>query len=221
MSEIGLYEAMSTTRAVRRLRPDPLPEGALERILRAATWAATGGNQQPWRVVVVENPAKKARLQELYKPQWQRYCEITSRRMERLEGDVLAKAQRTIAAGDHLADNMGAVPAILVFCFNPDYMAITDAGLDRPSVVGGASVYPSVENALLAARAEGVGCVLTTLLCFCESDVRELLGIADGWFTAAAVPLGMPVGGGHGPIFRRPPEKMAYRDTWGESWAKR
>ena len=100
-------------------------------------------------------------------------------------------------------------------------MAITDAGLDRPSIVGGASVYTAVENALLAARAEGVGCVLTTLLCFREAEVRELLGIAQGWYTAAAVPLGMPVGGGHGPIHRRPPEQLSYQDAWGEAWAQR
>ena len=221
MREIGLYEAMSTTRAVRRLRPDPLPPGSMAKILQAAAWAATGGNVQPWRVVVVEDPAKKARLQELYQPEWVRYCEAYEDRVARLPPDQKAKAERTLAAGDHLAANMGNVPVILVFCFNPDHMAITDADLDRPSVVGGASVYTAVENALLAARAEGVGCVLTTLLCFRESEVRQLLDIGEGWYTAAAVPLGLPVGGGHGPITRRPPEKMAYQDSWGEAWQAR
>ena len=219
--QIGLYEAMSTTRAVRKLRPDPLPEGALGKILEAATWAATGGNVQPWRVVVVEDAAKKQRLRDLYAPEWSRYCEGYRARLEGLPEGARAKAERTLAAGDHLAANMGSVPAILVFCFNPDHMAITDAGLDRPSVVGGASVYTAVENALLAARAEGVGCVLTTLLCFREAEVRELLAIDEGWYTAAAVPLGLPVGGGHGPITRRPPQKMAFQDTWGEAWAER
>ncbi|MDX1384841.1 MAG: nitroreductase family protein [Thermoanaerobaculia bacterium] len=221
MSEIGLYEAMSTTRAVRRLRPDPLPEGALAKILRAATWAATGGNVQPWRVVVVEDPAKKSRLQELYAPEWSRYREAYAGRLDGMPEAARAKAERTLAAGDHLAANLGRVPVILVFCFDPGRMAITDAGLDRPSIVGGASVYTAVENALLAARAEGVGCVLTTLLCFREAEVRELLGVADGWYTAAAVPLGLPVGGGHGKLTRRAPEQMAFQDVWGEPWRER
>ena len=68
-----LYEAMSTLRAVRKLRPDPIPDDVLERVLQAACWAPTGGNQQPWRVVVVTDPDKKAALQDIYRPEWQRY----------------------------------------------------------------------------------------------------------------------------------------------------
>jgi nitroreductase len=104
---------------------------------------------------------------------------------------------------------------IAVFCFNPAHMAITDAGLERPSVVGGGSVYPSVQNFLLAARAEGLGCVLTTLLCQREAQVKALLDIPPEWGTCAAVPLGYPLRRGHGPISRRPIEKLAFADRWG------
>jgi nitroreductase len=93
-------------------------------------------------------------------------------------------------------------------------MAITDAKQNRPSVVGGGSVYPAVENLLLACRAEGLGCVLTTLLCQCEADVRALLKIPDPWYTAAAIPIGYPVGRGHGPINRRPVEQLVYLNEW-------
>ena len=99
-----------------------------------------------------------------------------------------------LRAGDHLAAHFGELPAVLIFCFNPIIMAITDASCSRPSVVGGASVYPAVQNLLLACRAEGLGCVLTTLLCLVESEVRELLAIPDPWYTAAAVPIGYPEG---------------------------
>jgi nitroreductase len=99
-------------------------------------------------------------------------------------------------------------------------MAITDARLDRISVVGGGSIYPAVQNALLACRAEGLGCVLTTLLCEVEPEVRTLLSIPEPWATAAAVPIGYPVLGGHGPISRRPVEKLAFADTWGEAWGE-
>ena len=84
-------------------------------------------------------------------------------------------------------------PVIAVFCFNPQMMAITDIKLDRVSVVGGGSIYTAVQNLLLAARAEGLGCVLTTLLCGVEPEVNELLSIPEGWGTAAAIPLGYPV----------------------------
>jgi nitroreductase len=96
-------------------------------------------------------------------------------------------------------------------------MAITDAKLARPSVVGGASVYPAVQNLLLACRAEGLGCVLTTLLCQVEPEVRELLAIPDPWYTAAAVPIGYPLGKGHGPLSRKPVAKMVFGDQWGEA----
>jgi nitroreductase len=95
-------------------------------------------------------------------------------------------------------------------------MAITDSGLDRPSVVGGGSVYPAVQNALLACRAEGLGCTLTTLLCFKEPEVKALLGVPDEWGTGAYIPIGYPAKRGHGPISRKPVEKMAYLDRWGD-----
>ena len=87
--------------------------------------------------------------------------------------------QRMLRAGDYLAEHMQDAPALLVFCFNPANMAITDADLGRPSVVGGGSVYPPVQNAMLACRAEGLGCVLTTLLCYREPEIKALLNIPD------------------------------------------
>lgn len=141
--------------------------------------------------------------------------------MKNIEGAPQAvrdSTQKMFDAGNYLAAHFGELPALLVFCFNPKNMAITDARLDRISVVGGASIYPAVQNAMLACRAEGIGCTLTTLLCQCEDEVRDLLDIPAPWGTAAAVPIGYPVRGGHGRISRRPPEKMAFQDTWGEAW---
>ena len=221
MSEIGLYEAMSTLRAVRRLKPDPIPEDVIERVLRAATWAPSGGNNQPWRVVVVQDPAKRKRLQELYVGPWRAYAESHRAPVERLQGEVRAKQERMMAAATHLAEHLHEAPVILVFCFDPKRLAITDARLDRPSVVGGGSIYPAVQNTLLACRAEGLGCTLTTLLCIAEPEVKELLGVPDDWHTCAAVPIGYPSSKGHGPITRHAPSRMAYRDTWGDSWEAR
>jgi len=216
--EIGVFEAMSTLRAVRRLRPDPVPDAVLRRVLEAASWAPTGGNVQPWRVVVVRDADKKARLGALYAERWAAYSEQHMAQLEGAPEALRASTEKMLGAGDHLAAHFAETPVVLVFCFDPRRMAITDARLDRISVVGGASIYTAVENALLACRAEGLGCVLTTLLCECEPEVRALLEIPEPWGTAAAVPIGYPVGRGHGPISRRPVEKLAFADAWGRGW---
>ncbi|HKN00551.1 MAG TPA: nitroreductase family protein [Candidatus Binataceae bacterium] len=215
MAEMGIYEAMKTLRAVRRLKPDPIPDDVLHRVLEAATWAPTGGNRQPWRIVLVKDRAKKQHLGELYSQRWTAYVAQSRKAIpEGVPPEVRARTERTLKAGDYLASHFGETPAIAMFCFNPKQMAITDAKQNRPSVVGGGSVYPSVENLLLACRAEGLGCVLTTLLCEFEPEVRALLSIPDPWYTAAAIPIGYPVGKGHGPVNREPFENVVFLDSW-------
>ncbi len=218
MTEVGLYEAMSTLRAVRRLKPDPIPADVLDRVLEAATWAPSGGNRQPWRMIVVREPATKAKLGELYAARWKRFAGGYQRLMENMPEDAAQQSQKMLDAGDYLADHFGETPAVVLFCFNPAEMAITDARLDRVSVVGGGSVYPAVQNLMLACRAEGLGCTLTTLLCECEAEVRGLIDLPEEWGTACAIPIGYPVGGGHGPIRRRPVAAMTYNDRWGQSF---
>lgn len=213
-----IYDAMSTLRAVRRIKSDPIEPEVVDRILQAATWAPSGGNVQPWRIVAVDDPAKKLAMQRLYKPLWDNYTIHYRERMETMPPDEKATSARALQAGDHLAAHMGDAPLIAVFCFNPEIMAITDIDQPRTSVVGGGSVYPAVQNLLLAARNEGLGCVLTTLLCMEEPKVRALLELPDDWYTAAHVPIGHSVGGGHGPIRRKPIDKMVSRNAWGTSW---
>ncbi len=215
MPEMGLYEAMRTLRAVRRLKPDPIPDSVMRRVLEAATWAPTGGNVQPWRVVLVRDRTRKDRLGALYSERWSLFSRRYRSAMGSMTEDARKRLERTIAAGDYLAAHFGETPAIAIFCFNPNQMAITDAELGRPSVVGGGSVYTAVENLLLACRAEGLGCVLTTLLCECEPEVRELLSIPEPWGTAAAIPIGFPVGKGHGPLLRRSVEELVFLDSFG------
>jgi len=212
---MDLYDAMSSCRAVRRLRPDPIPDDVLARLLQAAVWAPTGGNVQPWRVILVRDASAKHALGALYEKSWSQYSGQVRASLASLPDERRAPHERTLAAGDHLAAHFAATPVIAIFCFDPKQMAITDAGLARPSVVGGGSVYPAVQNFLLAARAEGLGCVLTTLLCQHEAAVKALLAIPDGWGTCAAIPLGYPLRRGHGPLSRRPVDKLAYADRWG------
>jgi nitroreductase len=168
-------------------------------------------------VIAVRDPHTKERLAELYRALWSDYAADRRALIAPLPEATRAPAERMLRAGDHLARHLGETPVIATFCFHPERVHITDAELGRPSVVGGASVYPAVQNLLLACRAEGLGCVLTTLLCRHEKEVRELLGIPEPWATAAFVPIGWPVGAGHGPLSRRPVEQVAFADRFGQA----
>ena len=184
---MDLYDAMSTLRAVRRLKPDPLPEDVQNRILTAATWAPTGGNMQPWRIIAVTDADKKKSLEDLYRPHWESYIPGYEARLQNMPEKVRSSSKRALEAGTYLANHMHEVPLIAVFCFNPAIMAITDKDQPRVSVVGGGSVYPAVQNFLLACRNEGLGCVLTTLLCYEEEQVKQLLNMPEDWYTCAPV----------------------------------
>ncbi len=215
-----LYEAMSTLRAVRRLRTDPIPDEVLQRVLQAASWAPTGGNMQPWRVIVVRSPERKTALAEIYRPEWYTYTGFSRRRAEKagMAGEALAAMERTLAAGDYLADHLAEAPVILMFIADPAMMAITDKNLDRISMVGGGSVYTAVQNTMLACRAEGLGCTLTTLHCLREPEIKAALDIPENWATLAMVPIGYPLGKGHGSITRQPPARLAFDDRFGDAW---
>ena len=219
MSTTNFYETISTLRAVRKLKPDPIPNETLVKVLQAATFAPSGGNRQPWRIIAVADSDKKKTLADLYKPLWYEYRKGYEKGGDKHNPETISKEERSLIAGDYLADHFADSPVICVFCFHPGLMAITDSGQPRPSVVGGGSVYPAVQNLLLAARKEGLGCVLTTLLCIAEPAVKELLSIPDKWWTAAFIPLGYPVSKGHGPVNRRPIESMVYSDSFGQPFA--
>jgi nitroreductase len=184
-------------------------------VLEAATFAPSGGNRQGWRIIVVRDAGLKRELAERQRAYWGTYSAAGKATASTWPEAARERTLKALSAGDYLAEHFHEVPAILVVCFDPRALAITDAGLGRPSVVGGASIYPAVQNLLLACRAEGLGCVLTTLLCAAEAELGSLLRIPEGWGTAAYVPIGYPVGKGHGPLSRKPVEEMVFWDTFG------
>jgi nitroreductase len=122
---------------------------------------------------------------------------------------------RLLVNADHMAHHLHEVPVLIVVCAQLTDLLATDRHLDRLTIVGGASVYPSVQNLLLAARAEGLGTALTTLLCAVEPQVKELLGIPDGIATAAMIPLGYPARPFPKRLARRPLEETSFVDAWG------
>ncbi|HEX4210815.1 MAG TPA: nitroreductase family protein [Candidatus Binataceae bacterium] len=168
--------------------------------------------------IVVKELMRKQRLGELYKRIAIPFMESYSEGLASLPESKRVKTEKMLRSGVYLAEHFGEAPVLCIFCFNPEGLAVTDADLPRVSVVGGGSIYPAVQNLLLACRAEGLGCVLTTLLCKAEPEVRELLAIPQPWGTAAAVPIGYPQLRGHGPISRHLVEEMAFIDSWERSF---
>lgn len=214
---VDLYAAASTTRAVRRLRPEPIPEEILARVLEAATWAPSGGNREPWRLIAVRDPEIKSRIQPLYEARWSTYSANAREQAKALPDAPRRALERTLSAGDQLAAHFAETPVLAVFCFDPSAVMPTDAEQDHLSVVGGASLYPAVQNLLLACRAEGLGCTLTTLLAFRTKEMREILDIPAPWGVHAVVPIGWPEGGGHGPVRRRPVAETVFHDRFGNA----
>jgi nitroreductase len=201
-------EVIETTGTCRFYRPDPIPDDVLRRVLDATRWAPTGGNRQGVRFVAVRDPAKRRALRDLYVPLWEQYAGRATARPG-------APMPKLLANADHMARHLDEVPVLVVVCAQLADLLATDRHLDRLTIVGGASVYPSVQNLLLAARAEGLGTALTTLLCAVEPQVKALLAIPDGIATAALVPMGYPAKPFPKRLARKPLEESVYGDGWG------
>ena len=205
-----LQEVIETTGTCRFYRPDSVPTDVLTRILDAARYAPSGGNRQPVRLVAVRDRQKKQKLKELYLPIWTNYVA----RVKESAPEHPARA-RLLNNADHFAQHLDEVPVLLVVCAALSEVLPTDQGLGRLSIVGGASVYPAVQNVLLKAREEGLGTALTTLLCMVEPQVKQLLHIPDDISTAAVIALGYPAKPFPKRLRRRPLAEMAFAEHYG------
>ncbi|MCU0475599.1 MAG: nitroreductase family protein [Anaerolineae bacterium] len=184
---MDFYDVLRTAGTARYYKEDPIPDDVLTRVLDAARWAPQGGNRQPNRYVVVRDPAKKQALRDLYFPVWREYLAKAGVGEIAIKGNLIPKL---LQDADYFADNFHKVPAIVVVCAHMPDIHPTDLELERDPIVYGASVYPAVQNLLLAARYEGLGGSLTTLLCAEEPAVKAMLNIPDPYATAAHLALG-------------------------------
>ena len=193
-----LTEAMRTTFACREFTDEPVSDEVLHRILDVARFAPSGGNRQGGHVVVVRDPAVRRRLGELVQPTLRVYAaqaaagETPFNSVHPTAIDVEA-ALRTPTDILPMFDHLDEVPVVLVVTVDLAKVASVNKDLDRVGLDTGASIYPLVWNILLAARAEGLGGVLTTLIVPAETDVQALLGLPDSHAIAALIPLGRPV----------------------------
>jgi nitroreductase len=204
---MDLHEALYTTRAMRRVRPDPIPEDVQMRIMDAAIRAPSGGNAQNWRFLLVDDQAVLDRLGPIYRrciaELWDTFYADRLAEAEAAPDDPenvqLVKVKRS---ADHLAEHFEDYPLILFSFAQHD-----------PT---GGSIFPATWNAMLAARAEGVGTALTSLLLFANDEVLEILGVPtdEGWNMASCVTFGYPTGR-WGVAARRPVHEVAHRNQWG------
>jgi len=203
-----LWEVLYTTRAMRRLRPDPIPDAIVRRLLDAAIRAPSGGNQQGWRFIVIRDQATKEKLGELYRASVEAlfasgYGQAPAGVTVTPEQEAATARMRKSAA--YLSEHFAQVPLYVMCCIR----AGTNAG-----ITAGASIYPAVWSLQLAARALGIGSTLTTVHRMRDAEVRELLGVPEGYETAALLPLGYPCGTfAVGP--RQPLETVSYSERWG------
>ena len=217
-----LTECMRTTGAVREFTDDPLPDEVLYGILEKARFAPSGGNRQPWRVVVAKSPELRAAIRDAYMSGWREYVAHVAAGLVpfapgadgRWEGPAVDLEQaRSTPSPDGFADRLDSVPGLLILLAHLPSLAVTDNGLDRQSIVGGASVYPFSHNILLAARDEGFGGVMTTVICREEATVRALLGVPIEFAVAGLIALGRPVRQVTR-LRRRPVEEFSFVDRF-------
>jgi nitroreductase len=227
VSEIGLFDAMYSARALRRLKPDPVPEDIITKVLDAAIRAPSGGNAQNWIFIVVRDEAQRHRLGAVYRKASDEVAEIYAARGRppHLTED---QYHRLMAGGAYLWDHIGDAPVLLVPCLRQRDMppkealpaavaARYEAHLRYQERIRGSSIYPAVQNIILACRGLGLGTLITTNHILYEDDVRAILGLPDDVFSFALMPIGFPVGR-YGPLARRPVSEVTFADRWGEKW---
>ena len=218
---MDLIDAMRSQPANRFYKPDPIPEEVLYRAVDNARFGPQGGNRQPVRFLIVTDPDKRAQLAEWYMQPWSAYYEQATAAGDAIvadSGDAKATkavmSQASIKAANNFAENLAKHPAIIVACADLEETHPTDTDLGRLSIVGGASVYPLVQNLCLALRNEGVATTLTTLLCLFEPQVKELLGIPEQYATAAHIVAGYPSKPFPTKLTRHPVEDIAFMNSF-------
>lgn len=227
MADIGLFEAIYSARSLRRLKPDPVPEELITRILDAAIRAPSAGNAQNWVFVVVRDAEQRRRLGLIYRKASD-IAEAVYAARGRPPHQTEAQFARMLRGGAYLWDHLGEAPVLLIPCQHrplvpprvalpPEIAAHYDNELAYADRIRGASIYPALQNILLACRGLGLGTVITTNHIRCEDEVKTLLGIPEDIDTFALMPIGWPLDR-FGPLTRRPLTEVVHADRWGSAW---
>ena len=202
-----VFEIMGTTRSMRRLKPDPVPDALINKILQAGICAANGGNNQRWRFLVVKDAAIKKAVQVVYKRAFEEIIGPRYKSSAPPPGSDAARYKRQHDAVEYLTDHFHEAPVWIVACIDEE----------KPTRWSGASVYPAVQNMLLATRALGLGSTLTTRHLFFEEEAEKALGLPPGVHSYAILPIGYPMGR-FGPVGRGKLADFVYQDKWGQAY---
>ncbi len=204
--EIGLFEAIYSCRAMRRLRPDPVPEELLLRLVDAANQAPSGRNFQRGRWIIVREHGQKQRVAELNRRASEAAARDQAERGEPLPHHDVEKRRRMWEAVLWQSEHMHEAPAIIVAC------AVLDHPGQDPNRYAG-SIWPGIQNLLLAARAVGLGAVATTYALRFRDELHEALGLPPDAAVQSIIPVGFPIGN-FGPVTRRPVGEITMFDRW-------
>jgi len=201
-NDIPLFDAIYSLRAMRYLSPDPVPDDVLAKVLEAATQATSASNRQPWRFVVVRDAELRRRIAAYYRDSFDQIPRPPATGAPPAEG-------ATMRGVEHLALHFADVPVLIMVCY-------VNAGTGEPPAgpLRYSSIFPAVQNLMLAARAFGLGTVLTTLHKRHDAEVKELLAIPEDVQTVCLIPLGYAARP-FGPLRRRPWREVSYFDRWG------
>lgn len=208
----AVLDAMRTTGSIRYFAPDAVPREVILDAIEAARFGPSGGNRQPVRWVIVADPGVRGKLADLYLPLWKRdMAAFLGGQMA--TGSALGPA---VQAADDFAEGLRDVPVILVACaVLADMHAHTRGADGAPNMLAGSSVYPIVQNACLALRAQGVGTTITTLICEREREAAEILGLPEGLVCACHIAVGYPAHGFPTKLTRLPVEELVSYDRYG------
>jgi nitroreductase len=206
-SGTDVFDIILTTRSIRRLKPDPVPDELILKILQAGLSAPNGGNVQTWRFMVLKDHEIKQKVQRYYK---KAFDETVGPRYrgEPPVGVTRERYARQGSAVEYLTDHFAEAPVWIVACLEEA----------TPSRSSGANIYPAVQNMLLAIRALGLGSTLTTRHLLYESDTEQLLGLPPNVHSYAILPIGYPIGK-FGPVSRRSMTDVVFGDRYGEPWS--
>ncbi len=222
MAELGVFEAIHTARALRRFKPDPVPPELITKILEAATCAPSGGNTQDWYFVVVTDPEQRKRVAAVYLKASMLVRPFYENRP--VPQHMTEKEDRHLkTAGFYLHEHMHEAPVLLVVCGRSRGPRPGPANLAEPAMRQAicttlGSIYPAVQNVILACRALGLGTVLTTNHLLFENELKAALGIPEEVDTFALMPIGYPVDK-FGPLRRKPLTEVAIHNKWGTPWS--
>jgi F420 biosynthesis protein FbiB-like protein len=203
---VEFFEVVHTQRSIRQFKPGPVPDEAIWKMLDAAIRAPSGSNTQPWAFLVVRDLGKRDAIARAVR---ERMGDPAQGRAEAQQMDPVRRRMRLASIA--FRENVTSAPVLIIACL----VAPTSPTSDVNSLFAGSSIYAAVQNLMLAARAQGLGTVLTTFNIRIEDVIRTEFGLPDGAKPVAVIPVGYPYGERFGPTTRKPVESVTFWDAWG------